>query len=171
MSEEKNIDEYTCTRITPSMIVNGSIDSSDNILVEGPVYGDINTSQNVTLKNVLVGDLKADNAALDSAKLKGNINLLGTIAADKNSVIAGNLKSKGLKLEGKVRGNMEIEESALLTETALLVGDISARYVTAQTGARIFGNITIAGPNLSTNFDEEFDIPDFNVDTQNGGSF
>lgn len=170
MAEDKNKAEYTCTRVTPSMVVNGSIDSTDNILVEGPVYGNIKTSSNVTIKNTVVGDLSADNAALDGAKIKGNIKLSGTAAANGSSVVVGGIDAQALKLEGKVRGNVEVKESALLSETALLVGDITAQYVTAQTGARILGKIQTAGPNLSVDVDKEFDIPDF-MNNENGGNF
>ncbi len=168
MADEKNKAEYTCTRVTPSMVITGDVSSSDNLLVEGPVYGNIDTSSNVTVKNLVLGNLNADSASLDGAKVKGDIKLSGTVAINDKSIVVGSVKSNALKLDGKVRGNINVNESALLSESALLVGDITAQYVTAQTGSRILGKITTIGLNQNTDIDKEFDLAEFNT---TGGDF
>ena len=169
MAEDKKAAEYTCTRVTPSMVITGDISSSDNILVEGQIFGNISTSSNVTAKNLIVGNIKADSAALDTARVKGNVDLDGTLAVNVNTIIVGDVSANALKLDGKIRGNVNVEESALLTESSLLFGDISAEYVTTQTGARINGCITVRGTNTAKDLESEFDLGDIANKPEGGG--
>ena len=166
---KENTAEYTCTRITPSMVVNGDISSSDNLLIEGRVFGNVNTDVNITASNLIVGDLKADSVTLNAARIKGNISLAGTLAIDENTIVVGDINAQAFKLSGKVRGNVNVNESALLTETALLVGNISAEYVATQTGSRINGTISTRGAQSQVDIEKEFDLGD--IQTNEGGAF
>lgn len=168
MADEKNKVEYTCTRITPAMTISGDITSTDNILIEGPVYGNVQTSANITAKNLIVGNISADSAVFEQVKIKGNIKLNGTLAVNDKSIIVGDINANALKLDGKVHGSIDLSESALLSETALLVGNISAQHVATQTGARINGIITTKSPHSSVNIDEEFDLGDIENHTKRG---
>ena len=168
MAKNDNTAEYSCTRVTPSMVITGNISSSDNILLEGQVFGNINTAADVTATNLIVGDLKARSVALNNARIKGNLDMAETLAVTENTIIIGDISADALKLSGKVRGNIFVNESALLTETALLVGNITAEYVTTQTGARISGSITTTSAKSHIDIDSEFDLGDISNEEEGG---
>jgi len=170
MAKTENTTEYSCTRITPTMIVSGNVSSSDNLLIEGQVFGNISTSADVTASNLIVGDLKARNVALNSARIKGNLDMSETLAIGRNTIIIGDISADAFKLSGKVRGNVFVNESALLTETALLVGNITAEYVTTQTGARISGSITTTADKNRIDIESEFDLGDIS-NKEEGGDY
>lgn len=141
MSNEKN-QENACTRITNSMVVNGGITSSDNLLIEGQVLGDVTTDADLTASNLIVGNVKANNMSFNSARIKGNINTDGALAVGDSTIVIGNIDADALKISGKVQGNITAKQYILLTNTALIVGDITAAVVTTQAGSRINGTIT-----------------------------
>ena len=160
MAKDENTTEYLCTRITPNMVVNGDISSSDNLLIEGQVFGNIDTSADVTANNLIVGNVKAGSVALNSARIKGDLEMDGALAIGDSTIVIGNVAADALKIAGKVRGDINVKESALLTETALIVGDITAAFVTTQSGARINGSITTTSARSEVDLDTEFDLGD-----------
>lgn len=168
MAKDDNTAEYSCTRVTPNMVITGNVSSSDNLLIEGQVFGNISTSADVTASNLIVGDLKARNVALNNARIKGNLDMQETLAVGSSTIIIGDISADAFKLSGKVRGNVFVNESALITQTALLVGNITAEYVTTQTGARISGSITTTANKNRIDVDSEFDLGDITNEDEGG---
>ena len=172
MDKNQNTSEYSCTRITPNMVVTGNIVSSDNLLIEGQVFGDINTSADVTANNLIVGNIDAESVALNSARIKGDLSMNGTLAIGESTIVVGKISADALKIAGKVRGDIVVNESALLTESALVVGDITAAFVSTQSGARINGSIITTNTKSEIDLDEEFDLGDISGGMDNpGGDF
>lgn len=158
MAKEQETMEYNCTRITPNMVVTGDIESSDNILIEGQVFGNVTTSADITASNLVVGNVKGGSIALSTARVKGSLTMQGTVAIGDGTIVVGDIKAEALKVVGKVKGNIHVTESALLAESALIVGDITAGYVTTQAGARINGTITTTYEQSTIDVDTEFDL-------------
>ncbi len=171
MEKNNNSAEYSCTRITPNMVITGDISSSDNLLIEGQVFGDINTSADVTANNLIVGNVKASSVALNSARIKGALDMDGTLAIGESTIVVGDISADALKVAGKVRGNIVVKESALITETALVVGDITANFVSTQAGARINGSIITTSTKSEIDIDAEFDLGDLSNGEDEGGMF
>ena len=170
MEKNENTAEYSCTRITPSMVIAGDVSSSDNLLIEGQVFGNIDTSADVTANNLIVGNVKAGSVALNSARIKGDLEMDGTLAIGESTIVIGTVRADALKVAGKVRGDIVVKESALITESALVVGDITAAYVSTQAGARINGSIITTNTKSEIDIDAEFDLGDLE-NTDEGGTF
>ncbi len=130
-----------CTQITGSMIIKGNIVSHDNIHMDGQIYGNVITSGNFTASNIIIGDLKAQNALLNSARIKGNVFLEGHFDVNENSVISGDISCDSINVSGKIKGNLNIKDSAVFRENSLIVGDIVSGSIAAEPGALIDGNI------------------------------
>ncbi len=170
MAREQNTKDYSCTRVTPNMVVTGNIESTDNVLVEGQVFGNINTSADVTSSNLVVGDIRANSMGLNGAKIKGSLSLDGTLVIGQNTIVVGDIMADAIKVAGKVKGNINVKESALLGETALIVGDITAGDVSTQSGARINGTITTNQTKSIIDVDSEFDLGNLVAPEINGGA-
>lgn len=160
MAKDKNTAEYSCTRVTSTMVINGSITSSDNLLIEGQVFGDVSTTADLTASNLIIGNVEAANMAFNTARIKGNINTDGALAIGDSTIIIGNLDAVALKVAGKIHGDVKAEESVLLTDSALVVGDIEAAVVTTQPGSRINGAIKTISTDSQLDIDTEFDLGD-----------
>ena len=171
MEKNENTAEYSCTRITPNMIINGDISSSDNLLIEGQVFGNVNTSADVTANNLIVGNVQAGSVALNSARIKGDLSMDGTLAIGESTIVVGAVSADALKVAGKVRGDIIVKESALITESALVVGDITAAFVSTQAGARINGSIITTNTKSEIDIDAEFDLGNIEGNEDEGGTF
>ena len=171
MDKNENTAEYSCTRITPNMVINGDISSSDNLLIEGQVFGNVNTSADVTANNLIVGNIQAGSVALNSARIKGDLSMDGTLAIGESTIVVGAVSADALKVAGKVRGDIVVKESALITESALVVGDITAAFVSTQAGARINGSIITTNTKSEIDIDAEFDLGNIEGNEDEGGTF
>ena len=169
MAKEESVKDYSCTRVTPHMVVTGNIESTDNVLVEGQVFGNINTSADVTSSNLVVGNIRANGVGLNGARIKGSLSLDGTLVIGLNTIVVGDINADAIKVVGKVKGNIVVKESALLGETALIVGDIKAGDVTTQSGARINGTITTNQSRSMIDVDSEFDLGSLEAPAIDGG--
>ena len=60
------------TFISKAMIVEGTIDSDEDVMLEGYISGDVNTTHSFKSTGVQVGKVKANRLAFTDAKHKGN---------------------------------------------------------------------------------------------------
>ena len=144
-----------CTRVTGTMVIKGDIKSEDDIHVNGQVIGDIKTNANLTSTNLILGNVNAQNVRLNGARLKGDVTLKGDFTMAEGSVLVGNVACEHLNTAGKIKGNCHVQESAAFSEKAYLLGDIEAKDLATQQGAKIVGSIRILceEPDLDADFD------------------
>lgn len=144
------------THITSTMVINGDIKSEDNILIEGQIYGNIHTSANLTSSNLIIGNLNAQNAALNDARLKGDIDIEGHLNVNAGTVVVGNVTCDSIKVSGKIKGDLDIKNAVVLRDKALISGNIVADDIAAEPGTRINGSISTRSD--SFDLDAEFDF-------------
>ena len=144
------------THITSTMVIEGDIKSEDNIMVEGQIFGNINTSANLTSSNLIIGNLNAQNAALNDARLKGDINLEGHLNVNAGTVVVGDVSCDSIKVSGKIKGDLDIRKAVVLRDKALISGNIVADDIAAEPGTRINGSISTRSD--SFDLDAEFDF-------------
>ncbi len=144
-----------CTRVTGTMVIQGDIKSEDDIHVNGQVIGDIKTSANLTSTNLILGNVNAQSARVNGARIKGDISLKGDCHLGEGSVVVGDIACETLNTAGKVKGNCHVTEGAVFSESAYLLGDIEAKDLSTQQGAKIIGSIRIVceEPDLDADFD------------------
>ncbi|EDS72285.1 hypothetical protein ANASTE_01996 [Anaerofustis stercorihominis DSM 17244] len=87
--------------ITKNTIVQGSINTKDDITVLGGVKGSINSTKNVEVGGVIKGDIEAEDS----------INL------ESNAILLGNLKASNIKIDkgAMIKGKIEIIRDAILS--------------------------------------------------------
>jgi len=156
-SEQSN---ENCTKITSTMTIQGDLKSEDDIFVNGQVIGNIKTEANLTSTNLILGDVAAQNVRLNGARIKGDLDLRGDLMVGEQAVVVGNIKCENLNTSGKIKGNCAVQEGAGFSEKAYLLGDIEAKELSTQQGAKIVGSI-----NIMT------DEPDIDADFDFGGDF
>lgn len=144
------------THITSTMVIEGDIKSEDNIMVEGQIFGNINTSANLTSSNLIIGNLNAQNAALNDARIKGDINLEGHLNVNAGTVVVGDVSCDSIKVSGKIKGDLDIRKAVVLRDKALISGNIVADDIAAEPGTRINGSISTRSD--SFDLDAEFDF-------------
>ncbi len=149
------------TVISSTMKITGDIKSENSVKVEGKVFGNIHTNADLFLNSLVVGDVKANNAALNSARLQGKTQLKGNSKIDEKSVVVGDIFGENIELAGKVKGDVNMEGVAVLCEESFVLGNIVVESLSTKSGARINGTVTMK----SCQCDDDLDDFDF------GGEF
>lgn len=146
--------ESTATVISRSMVIEGEVLSSGDIDVYGDVKGSIKTTGDIKVTGKIIGDVAGDNFTLNGCAIQGNIEARGNVVIGTNTVIVGNISADNIKLNGKVKGNLKINNMAEFLENALLAGDVASQTISMSQGAKLHGNVRVSLDNAQS--DREF---------------
>lgn len=131
------------TTISRGSIVNGGIQTRENITVEGVVNGDIASKGKVTVRGKVEGNIAGFDVDLSCEELTGDINCESKVTVQANTKIKGNLYATRATVIGCVEGNIIAKENIELLDNAVVFGDIKANSITVSEGAVIYGMVTI----------------------------
>ena len=129
--------------VSKGMVIHGSIETTDDLSIEGVVYGDVNYVKKFVLEGRVEGDIIS----------KGNDE--SNLKIEKNAVVIGNVQGKQLSIAGATMGDVAADEVLEIASTAIIQGDIAAAKMNVENGAAIEGMMTInpQGMDLSKVFD------------------
>ncbi len=129
------------TIISKNTQIEGNIRSLANMTVDGNIKGNLETTRNVDMSGKVIGDIIANNAALNSAAMQGNISLKGRMKMDRDTILIGDLSSQYADINGRIRGKLDIVGKAELKRDAIVFGDINASTIAVTDGAIIQGYV------------------------------
>ncbi len=90
-----------------------------------------------------VGDIRIDGT------LKGNLRTKGKVVIGSTGLIKGEIHCKNSDVEGKVEGKINVQELLTLKATSTIHGDISARRLAIEPGAKFTGNCNMSSEPVS----------------------
>jgi cytoskeletal protein CcmA (bactofilin family) len=90
-----------------------------------------------------VGDIRIDGT------LKGNLKTKGKVVIGSTGLIKGEVQCKNSDVEGKVEGKINVQELLSLKATSVIQGDISARRLAIEPGAKFTGNCNMSSEPVS----------------------
>lgn len=136
-------EETATTSISRATIINGGIQTRENIVVEGIVNGDIVSKGKVSIKGRVEGNVTGFDVDVSSEELNGDIVCEGKTVIHASTKLKGNLYTGRCTIVGTVEGNIVAKESIELLDNAVIYGDIKATAITVAEGAVIYGMVTI----------------------------
>lgn len=145
------------TFINKDTVITGSITSKTDICNEGQVTGDIVTSENIWITGKVDGDLDGNMIQIIGGYVVGNIKAKADVRNDATSIILGDISGDNFLSDGKVKGNLKINNAVSLNNNAVVYGNVSARKLSVQDGAIIKGNVQIISPKNTD--DDMFAVP------------
>ena len=125
------------TKITGTMSVAG------DLVIEGEIEGDISCQNTLKINGLVNGNIETADLQLDDARIHGNVNCAGEFILNDTSVVDGDCHSATMVCGGRIKGNVDVDESACFQERAALVGDLDAGDIEIIKGAVIQGKINI----------------------------
>lgn len=141
MAAQNNGETDEITKISKNTIINGDVQSFDNLQIDGNIKGNVETTKNIDLSGKVVGDMVCNNAGMTSAAMQGNISLKGRVKMDRDTILIGDLSSQYADINGRVRGKLDIVGKAELKRDAIVFGDINASTIAVTDGAIIQGYV------------------------------
>lgn len=134
-SEEKAV-------ITSGMTINGDLESTGSIDVEGLIKGNVTCNGKLVVTGTIHGNSSASEIFADSAKIEGEIAASGTIKVAAGSVIIGNIAASSAVIAGAVKGDIDVQGPVVVDTSAVVMGNIKSRSVQINNGAVIEGMVS-----------------------------
>lgn len=131
------------TTIQEESTINGDITTGDDLIIYGKILGNVTSSSNVTVYGNIEGTILCENAVLNNATINGDIDCKGKMDVSEQTIIHGNVKADILMSGGKIKGNIDANDTLCFTATAVTIGDIKCKEFQVEQGACIQGNVTI----------------------------
>ena len=85
------------------------------------------------------GNVDSKGDLLIYGQINGCINCKGTINSAKGSIVKGNVFAKNASINGKIEGDLEVEQKVILGKGSHLEGNLQASIITIEEGARFDG--------------------------------
>jgi cytoskeletal protein CcmA (bactofilin family) len=141
--------------ITREATVLGDIITEGHIDVVGRVKGNIDAKGDIAIHGIVRGDVGGEKIGLYNCRVKGNLESWLGVIVDEGSIIGGDVKTKNIILDGKVKGNIDAENVVVLRSHSYCLGDVSAASLAVEPGAILNGKVrTFVKGDLEAPFDE-----------------
>lgn len=141
-------DPYTVrvsgTVIAAGTSIFGDIRAEGDVEIQGKLKGNLEAAGNVRITGKVLGDVKGDSIELIACAVQGNITAASRLRIDQGTVVVGDLSASDLVMDGKVKGSVQVANSASFQSSAVLAGNVSASLVSMSQGAKIQGTVRIA---------------------------
>jgi cytoskeletal protein CcmA (bactofilin family) len=115
------------------------------------IEGENNTINLIGVGTDIKGDLESSGDIRFDGSLKGNLKTKGKVVIGSTGAIKGEVTCKNSDVEGKVEGKIQVQELLSLKSTSILLGDITARRLAIEPGAKFTGNCNMSIDQVSKN--------------------
>lgn len=139
----QGLEELEPTIISKGTKITGTIEVPGDLIVQGEVQGDITCQAKLSVNGVIDGSINSNDLELHDAIILGNVTCEGNFHLSESATVNGDCKATNLICGGRIKGNVEVIESAAFEEKAALVGDLSAGDIEIQKGAVLQGKVDI----------------------------
>jgi cytoskeletal protein CcmA (bactofilin family) len=95
-------------------------------------------------KTILTGNIDCETDFRLDGTLTGDINCKAKLVIGITGKVKGDLRAKNAFVQGLVKGNIITEEMLVISETAVIEGDIFTKQFTAKEGSKMNGQLTMS---------------------------
>ena len=125
--------------ITAGMRVKGDILSNGSADISGEVIGNVQIKGKLNITGKVTGNSKAQEIFADSARVQGDMISDNTVKVGVDSVVIGNIEATSAVIAGAVKGTIDVKGPVILDATAVVLGNVRAKSMQINNGARIEG--------------------------------
>ena len=91
------------------------------------------------------GDFASEGNIIVKGSVAGSVHTSRHLSVEPGARIMANVRAGSATIAGEVRGNIKIKEALELAATARVVGDIEAAVLQIESGALLFGKVSMPG--------------------------
>ncbi|MGA0415557.1 MAG: bactofilin family protein [Flavobacteriaceae bacterium] len=102
-------------------------------------YSRIENSTTIKGEIISEGDFRVDGI------LEGTIKTAGRVIVGKDGKILGGVSCQNADVEGKIKGNLFVEENLTLKPTCIIEGDVATKRLIVESGATFNATCTMGG--------------------------
>lgn len=101
---------------------------------------------NFSVNTAIVGNINAGSDIRIDGSLQGNIECAGKVIIGEQSHIQGNIIAANAEINGKVNGNLTIQDTLTLKATSTVEGDITTQILIIEPKAVLNGSCKMQDP-------------------------
>lgn len=105
------------------------------------------------------GDISSNGDIRVDGKLQGNLKTKGKVVIGETGSVKGEIKCKNSDVEGNIEGKIQVVELLSLKATSNINGDIVARKLAIEPGAKFTGNCSMTSDSEIQNAPKEPEKP------------
>ncbi|MCS6818845.1 MAG: polymer-forming cytoskeletal protein [Chitinophagales bacterium] len=98
---------------------------------------------------VVEGNVNSDGDIRVDGEVKGTLHSKSKVVVGVTGSVEGDIHCLNATIEGKVTGNLYVDELLILTKSALVDGDIQLKKLVVEEGARFTGKCSMGNLQLS----------------------
>ncbi len=130
--------------IGPNTKLEGDITTKGHVTILGEVKGNVDAKGNVIVGGSVVGKIKGHNVVFENNRVNEvDVTTTGQVSVCEGVVINGKIECSSIKIQGTVHGNIKASDKVGLAETAVVVGDVTAKAMAMALGSKIKGCISV----------------------------
>lgn len=150
----------TVTVIAKGTTVVGDITTDNGMRIGGNIKGNLQIATTLELNGKIIGDIECEDAVITASVIRGNVTARNNINMDRGTTIVGDVSAKNIQTNGKIKGNLTVEERGHFESESILVGNLISGTVIIDEGAMLKGDIAITNAQIEniTVEEPEFDI-------------
>ena len=108
------------------------------------------TPNQITAGTQIKGDIEATGNIRFDGTIEGRIKTKGKVVVGSSGLVKGEIHCKNSEIEGKVEGKINVEELLSLKATSAITGDIIAKRLAIEPGAKFTGNCKMGNEPVSS---------------------
>ena len=161
--EEEPQENGSVTVIAAGTVIVGDITVSGGLCVNGSIKGNVKVANKLELNGKIIGDIQAEDAVITASTIKGSVITENSIDVDGETTIIGDVTARTAEINGKIKGNLTVDERGSFQSKAILVGNLVSGTVIIDEGAMLKGDISITSAQKENVTVEE---PDFDIEIE-----
>lgn len=134
--------EAQATVISDNTKIIGTINTDSKLIIAGVVEGDIESSNDMMMTGSIRGDIKCKSAVVN-AEIYGDLDVADRLNIKSDSKITGNISAGYVEIAGEICGNIKSLATTKLYSSANVRGDITTASIMIENGAVLKGNIEV----------------------------
>jgi cytoskeletal protein CcmA (bactofilin family) len=91
------------------------------------------------------GDFASEGNIIVKGTVSGSVFTSKHLTVEKGAKIVANIRAGSATIAGEIKGNVKVKESLELMSTSKVIGDIDARNLRIESGAILYGKVTMPG--------------------------
>ena len=139
------ISDPSCTYISPETDFEGLLHTPSDIVIAGNVKVEVVSDGKMVVQATYNGNVAAKELLLQGASMTGDAVIAGMLSVDEGSTLIGNSRVGVLQCDGRIEGNATAASKAEVGSKASVKGDITAPFMSVTPGAKLNGQLNIAG--------------------------
>ena len=133
------------TYISPGTDFEGLLHTPSDIVIAGNVTGEVVSDGRMVVQATYNGNAAAKELLLQGASMKGDAVIAGMLIVDEGSTLIGNSRVGSLQCDGHIEGNATAASEAVVGGKATVKGDVTAPFMSVTPGAKLNGQLNVAG--------------------------